>query len=52
MLRLDDHHIDLGVFLGLGVLPFGLSFVALYGWGMSWPSESERRKVPAPVHAP
>jgi hypothetical protein len=39
------------LFLGFGVLPFALSFVALYGWAMSWPSELERRKVPAPVHA-
>lgn len=38
-------------FLGLGVLPFGLAFVAWYGWAMSWPGEQERRKVPAPVHA-
>lgn len=38
-------------FLGLGVLPFGLAFVAWYGWAMSWPSELERRRVPAPVHA-
>lgn len=39
------------LFLGLGVLPFGLAFVAFYGWAMSWPSELARRKVPAPVHA-
>jgi hypothetical protein len=39
------------LFLGLGVLPFGLAFVAFYGWAMSWPSELERRKLPAPVHA-
>jgi hypothetical protein len=39
------------LFLGLGVLPFGLAFVAFYGWAMSWPCELDRRKVPAPVHA-
>jgi hypothetical protein len=39
------------LFLGLGVLPFGLAFVAFYGWAMSWPSELAGRKIPAPVHA-
>jgi hypothetical protein len=38
------------LFLGLGVLPFGLTFVAWYGWAMSWPSELARRRIPAPVH--
>ena len=39
------------LFLGLGVLPFGLAFVAWYGWAMSWPGEVAKRKVTAPVHA-
>ena len=39
------------LFLGLGLLPFGLTFMACYGWAMSWPSDGDRRKVPAPVHA-
>ena len=38
------------LFLALGVLPFGLSFVAFYGWAMSWPSDLTRRRIPAPVH--
>lgn len=38
------------LFLACGVLPFGLAFVAFYGWAMSWPSDLTRRRIPAPVH--
>jgi len=39
------------LFLGFGVLPFAVVFLAFYGWAMSWPSELERREVSAPVHS-
>ncbi len=39
------------LFLGFGIFPFVLVFLALYGWAMSGSSEMERREVPAPVHS-
>ncbi len=39
------------LFLGFGVLPFALGFLAFYGWAMSWAGEMEQRAVPAPVHS-
>lgn len=39
------------LFLGAGVLPFALVFLAMYGWAASWPSELASRGTPAPVHS-
>jgi hypothetical protein len=39
------------LWLGLGVLPFALVFLAGYGWAMSGPSELDRQPTPAPVHS-
>jgi hypothetical protein len=39
------------LFLGAGVLPFALVFLAMYGWAASWPSELASRRTPAPVHS-
>lgn len=39
------------LFVGLGVLPYPLVFLGVYGWAASGPSELLRRKIPAPVHS-
>jgi hypothetical protein len=39
------------LFVGFGLLPYPLTFLAFYGWAMSWPGEFERREARAPVHS-